>query len=363
MTKKEKAGQDENLVVRPRLTRREFIKATAAGAAAVYLAPSMALGADVTPAKSRVIRINHKNLIGPDERINAAYARESVDRALLMLFEEKQVADAWQRVFPNLKTQDTIGIKVNCINRKCPTHPEVTHALIQSMIDGLGVDPNRIIIWDRATAELKKAGYTINTSNKGIRCFGTVEDFSVARWIMNMKQDESDGIGYDKRQPFDVGEDTKTHLSNILTRMCTYLINMPVLKDHRLSGVTLSLKNHFGTIDNPRDCHPNYCDPYIAKLNNVSQIRDKTKLVICDAAFCVYEGGPRGAPQWQPKSILAATDPVALDYTGMQMINGERQKNDYEPVTGMAVHLKTAQALGLGTCSPNRIALREAVLS
>ena len=347
------------------LTRRQFIKSTAAGAAAIYLAPSMALGLDTSnnTMKSRVVRVRHENLINPDERVNIQHARRSVDQALLMLTQKEGMKDAWAQIFPNLKSEDTIGLKVNCVSGKCPTHPEIAYSLAQSMIDALGINPNNIIIWDRTTSELKKTGYTINQSKKGIRCMGTVESFSVIRWILNADQDESGAIGYDKNLSIDVGEGISTHLSNILTRMCTYLINVPVLKDHELAGITLSLKNHFGTIVNPRDCHPNYCDPFIARLNATPQIRDKTKLVLCDAAFGVYEGGPRGAPQRQPKSALAATDPVALDYTGMQMINSEREKNDLNPVTAMAVHLKTAQALNLGTCNPKKIALKEFVLS
>jgi uncharacterized protein (DUF362 family) len=55
-----------------------------------------------------------------------------------------------------------------------------------------------------------------------------------------------------------MGNGQTSHLSKILTRMCTYLVNVPVLKDHGKVGITLSLKNHYGTIDNPMDCHPNH---------------------------------------------------------------------------------------------------------
>ena len=365
MTTSKEGIRNEGTRDNQNLTRRQFIKSTAAGATVICLAPSMALGLDTSSntVKSRVVRARHENLINPDERVNRGHARQSVDQALLRLTQKEGMKDAWSQIFPNLKSEDTIGLKVNCVSGKCPTHPEIAYALAQSMIDALGINPNNIIIWDRTESELKKSGYTINQSKKGIRCIGTVESFSVIRWILNTNQDESGAIGYDKSRSVDVGEGVSTHLSNILTRMCTYLINVPVLKDHELAGVTLSLKNHFGTIDNPRDCHPNHCDPFIARLNATPQIKDKTKLILCDAAFGVYEGGPRGAPQWQPKSILAATDPVALDYIGMQMINREREKNDLNPVTAMAVHLKTAQALNLGTCNPKNITLKKLTIS
>ena len=111
------------------------------------------------------------------------------------------------------------------------------------------------------------------------------------------------------------------------------------------------------------DCHPNHCDPFTAKINAASQIKDKTKLIICDAAYGMYKGGPLGSPQWKHNSILASTDPVALDYTGMQIINDRRKQNNLDPVTAMAVHVKTAQTLGLGTCNPANIQIKESILA
>ena len=339
------------------LTRRQFIKTTAAGAAAIYATPAIALGLNSSDghATSRVVSVTHERLFSPDERIDTANARQSVDAALLALTGNRRIKEAWTQIFPDINATDTIGLKTNCINRKCPSHPEIVYAIAESAIDALEINPNNIIIWDRATSELKRAGYTINPSDKGIRCFGTVESFSIGRWVLNVKQSESQGIGYDQSQPIDVGEGMSSHLSNIITRMCTYLINVPVLKDHRLAGITMSLKNHFGSIDNPRDCHTNRCDPFVANINAADQIRKKTKLIICDAAYGVYDGGPRGAPQWRPKSIMAATDPVALDFTGMQIINKMRRDNNLAPVTDMAIHVRTAQGLGLGTCNPKKI--------
>jgi uncharacterized protein (DUF362 family) len=352
------------------LTRRQFVKSTAAGAVAIYSVPSAAIALNTVEndskaggKKSRVVKVSHAGLINPDDSLNKKNAGVSIDKALLLLTGAGTMKDAWMQIFPGLKPEDTIGLKVNAINRKCPAHPEVAYSIATSLIDSLGVNPNNIIIWDRTTSELKKAGYIINKSDTGIRCFGTVEKFSIARWVINSKQEESGGIGYDTSQPVDVGGGRTSNLSKILTTMCTYLINVPVLKDHGEAGVTLSLKNHYGTIDNPRDCHSNYCDPFVAKMNQTPQIREKTKLIICDAVFGIYKGGPLGAPQWQERAILASTDPVALDYTGLQIINEKRRQNGKDPVTKKAIHIKTAMAHGLGTCDPEQINLEEVSLA
>lgn len=355
------APKKNNPLVELPLTRRQFIKSTAAGAAAVYMAPSLTWSSINT--KSRVVSISHTNMIKADERIDSTIARQCVDHALLILTGKQDLRDAWRQIFPKLKTEDTIGLKVNALSRKCPTHPEISYAIANSLIESLEVNPNNIIIWDRTTSELVTAKYTPNETDKGIRCFGTVESFSVARWLFNQKQDESSGIGYDDKEIIAVGNNTTSRLSRVLTQKCTYLINVPVLKNHSKAGVTLSLKNHYGTIDNPRDCHGNYCDPYTAKINAAPQIRDKTKLVVCDAAYGVYKGGPLAAPQWMQKSVLAAVDPVALDTVGMQIINNQRKQNGLESITGMAVHLNTAEAFGLGNSDLKNIELKETALT
>ena len=361
MTTNKKDIQDQQ-----HLTRRQFIKSTAAGAAAMYVAPSMALGAEdrvQKDAKSRVAIVNHKQMINSHGLINTKSARQSVDEALLLLTQKKDIKDAWLQIFPNLKPKDTIGLKINCANPKCPTHPEIVYAIADSMIGSLDINPNNIIIWDRSISELKKAGYIINQSGKGIRCLGTIENFDFEQLIFGMPQDET-GIGYDKSQAIDVEEGIPSYLSKILTEKCTYLINVPVLKDHYMSGITLSLKNHYGSIDIPHFFHHNDCDPFIARINAAPQIRDKTRLIICDAAYVIYRGGPSGLPQAQCSSILASTDPVALDYTGMQIINKYLEQNNKTPVTpAMAIHVKTAQKMGLGTCKPDNIQVKKSIIS
>ncbi len=37
-----------------------------------------------------------------------------------------------------------------------------------------------------------------------------------------------------------------SRLSRILTRQCTAVVNVPVLKDHSIAGISVSLKNFFG---------------------------------------------------------------------------------------------------------------------
>jgi uncharacterized protein (DUF362 family) len=110
------------------------------------------------------------------------------------------------------------------------------------------------------------------------------------------------------------------------------LINLPVLKDHDGAGVTIALKNMYGVIHNPNKYHPDGCNPYIADLNMLPEIRSKMRLTICDATTAIYEGGPGYKPEhsWNANTLLVSTDPVALDHTGWQMIERKRAEKRWK---------------------------------
>jgi hypothetical protein len=115
-----------------------------------------------------------------------------------------------------------------------------------------------------------------------------------------------------------------------------------------MAGVTLALKNHFGSIDRPSDLHGRANDgcPGIAEVNRQPVIRDQTRLVLIDATFATDHSGLGGRPDFAPMSLILATDPVAADAVGQQMINAERSRAGRDPID--AEHIRQAQALGLG---------------
>jgi uncharacterized protein (DUF362 family) len=58
----------------------------------------------------------------------------------------------------------------------------------------------------------------------------------------------------------------------------------------------------------------------------LAEIRTRMRLTICDATTAMYEGGPGYKPEhsWKSNTLLVSEDPVALDYTGWQMIERKR---------------------------------------
>jgi len=254
--------------------------------------------------RSRIVVVRGRQLRDRKGRLRKDKVRELLDEGMKALFDVKSPNEAWRGLLD--PRRDVIGLKVNCLaGRGMSTSPELSMAIANSLID-IGVDPERIIIWDRLSAHLKRAGYRINTSGRGIRCFGT------------------DAVGLDNRLV--VYRSIGSIFSRIITDYCSTIINVPILKDHSITGLTAALKNYFGAIHNPNKYHKNFGDPYIADLNAHPLIREKDVITICDAFTCQYNGGPSYVPHWSWNydSLIIGIDPVAVDCVGWQIIDEKR---------------------------------------
>lgn len=156
-----------------------------------------------------------------------------------------------------------------------------------------------------------------------------------------------------------------------MTQEITKLINVPVLKHHALTGVSLCLKNlALGAVDNRSRFHLAACDPMIGEVCAHPVIRDKLVLNVLDGLRGCYAGGPGYSPGWwwSYGSVLLSTDPVALDQVGFRIIEETRasrgltslEKETFRmPGTDRSVvrhsHLATAARLGVGIDDPERI--------
>ncbi|MGQ9631852.1 MAG: DUF362 domain-containing protein [bacterium] len=331
-----------------KMARREFLKRAIMGATVLAAPPSLlsayARGVFAEPIKSSIrsaiAAVTHSKSADDNGKIDPKVVRTMVDEGVKAITGKGNSKDAWLSLFPRLKSTDVIGIKINCINRYFHSDAEVVDAIIAGL-RSIGVADNNIIVWDRTDWELISSGYEINDGTTGVRYMGTP------------RYDDSFVIKTGK-EAYDIAL-----LSTILTRECDHLINVPVLKDHDIAGVTLSMKNHYGTINTPGSCHGNNCDPYIAYINSTPHIKDKTRLIVLDALKGIYRGGPGGSPQWVNRQILLGTDPVAVDYEGMMIIEGKRLSKGMSSIVGRAHYIQTAAEMGLGTNNPEQITLHD----
>jgi uncharacterized protein (DUF362 family) len=268
--------------------------------------------------------------------LSSQVIQQMVDACITRISGMPDVNKGWLSIF---KPDETIGIKVNAVGgRNICTHHEVAYAVANSMINA-GIKPQRIIIWDRLTEELRRGGYTINRDENAIRCYGTDGNYE-------HEPEASGSIG--------------SCFSSIISRQCDALISMPVLKDHDLSGVSINMKNFYGAIHNPNKYHDNGCDPYIADLNAHPYIKNKLRLIICDGLTALCNGGPGFKPQWAWKysGLLFSRDPVAIDQVGCQIIDEQRKRAGLKTLAEadrFPKHIQTAAKLNLGIADPAKI--------
>jgi uncharacterized protein (DUF362 family) len=258
--------------------------------------------------KSRVVVVKNPKVIGSSGKVDRTLLLEMVRRGLCKLTSESKAEDALRHF---VSPKDQIGLKVNCLAGKmASTHPEMALTCATLLKDG-EIKAKNVFIWDRSESELKEVRFRLNFRGDEFRCFAT----------------DSKGVGY-SQELIDY-KSIGSLLSRVMEEYTNVQFNLPVLKDHGLSGVTCSLKNFFGAIHNPNKYHDDQCDPFIADLNAVPQIRVQQKLVICDALRVQYNGGPSYHPQWAEHfgGIIVSDDPVALDSVGYRIIDGIRAKH------------------------------------
>jgi len=311
-------------------SRRDFLRAIA-GAAGTAMALRSGLWAHAQTS-SKVAIAHHSKVVTPDGDRDMAALGAMVDKSMAAITGKADPVEAWRSLF---EPADVVGLKVNCLGGfGLSTNVALVGVLTQRLQDA-GVPASNIIVWERSDRELIQGGFEINADGPGVRCFGTngqlTAEMSQGQW--------------------------KGEVSQILADQITALINVPILKDHNLSGIALSLKNHYGSFARPSDFHADGCDPFIADLNTLPLIRQKQRLVVCDATVGCYEGGPTMNPQFlfEPGAILVGTDPVALDYQGWQMIEAARRENDLPPLEALGRHpkqLDSAAQRGLGANDP-----------
>lgn len=315
--------------------RRIFLKTAVAFLAAAPCTAAARLctaykGED-TPRMSETVPVvisQRPQVVRTDGNIDGNLLSTMVASSVCRLTNVSSVAQAWRSLF---SPSEIIGIKVNAMGGPLISTCAVLAYTVATQLIEAGIPQQNIIIWDRLSSELERAGYTIRRTGTGIRCFGTDSDYET-------RIEQSGTVG--------------TCFSRIITS-CDALINIPVLKDHDLSGVSLGLKNFYGAIHNPNKYHDNGCDPFIADLNTHPYIRKKLRLTIIDGMHAQYNGGPAYRRQWQwpYAGIIVGRDPVAVDTVGTSVIEKKRKEEGLPSLTEAgrpAVHVHRAAERGLG---------------
>ncbi len=324
---------------------------------------------------SRVARVVHDHAVA-NNAPDPAVVDTMVARALLGLTGASSIDSAWREF---VTPEDIIGLKVNPVAGKLlSTSPEIVNVIIQQLQHS-GIPRDHILIWDRREFELGEAGFT-QERFPGIRIVGTerkdaagsftdaegtlYSEFMIdRRWFYWADVEEH----YDAETlPYMVNEGKHSYFTRIVTQDVTKIINIPILKNAGAS-VTLCLKNlAYGAITNTGRLHKQLWAETCAEVPAFPPLRDKVVLNIVDGIRGCYNGGPGANPEFftNYNTILAGTDPVAVDRVGYEIVLKKRleEKIQKEESPRGRAFLTLAEQMGLGTADLNAITVDHAQL-
>jgi hypothetical protein len=281
------------------ISRRQFIKsASAAAIGGSILLKAPAYQAPATAAKSRVILIRDQNVLDGNGIPKQDVIQDMLDQGIMALTGKSDAASAWKMI---IRPDDIVGIK----NNRWPylrTTPQVESALKKRIMEA-GVKEQAI----------------------------SVDDLGV--------------------------------LGNPIFQKSTALINARPMRSHHWAGVGSLIKNYIMFVPSPIDYHPDSCAD-LASIWEKPIIKGKTRLnVLVMLTPQFHSVGPHNFnPKyvWKYYGLMLGFDPVAVDATGLRIIEAIRKDFFAEdrPLNPPAKHIFVADTkYHLGVSDPANIEL------
>ena len=282
------------------ITRRDFLRSTAgitlAGTVGASASAAEAQEEAAAKKKSKVILVRDADALDANGSVNAEVIQRMLDDAVTALVGESDPVAAWKLL---VKPTDTVGIKSNVWD-SLPTPPELEAAIKRRVMDA-GVAEDRIDVADR-------------------------------------------GI-----------------LENPIFQNATALINARPMRTHHWAGVGSLLKNYIQFVPNPSAWHGDSCAD-LAAIWQLPMVKGKTRLnVLVMLTPLFHSKGPHNFQQehtWAYMGLLVGSDPVAVDATGLRIIEAKRLAyfGEEQPFPIPPKHIRVAEEkYALGVADPSRI--------
>lgn len=334
------------------INRREMIRQTAMGGAAAALC----LRGERAEASSNSGILHMMDVSGPGHvvRVHAPglkqglfpdplAARNAVDQAVMRLTGEEDPGRAWLRF---VTPADRVGIKINCLGTRMVSSMREVVTAVADAIRQVGVKDENIAIIDMFASNMNGGRYTQQHSNNKMRVFAHKEGTYQKNWIH--------------------AGPAKAKFADIFL-WTTAIINIPVIKDHDLAGVTCCMKNMtFGVVEKPHLNH-DIINEAIAHLWALDEIRSRMRLNLIDGSSILFDGGPKYNRKAlvTHDSIYATTDPVAMDSLAFELIESQRAAHGYKTLKDVGRppdYLMLAEQMGLGIADRKKISLEQVTL-
>ena len=280
------------------ITRRQFLQGATSAAAAGALYLGLPGEAMSAPGKSRVILIRDERLLDTNNAPRPQAVQAMLDQAVAALLGEKEPKRAWGRLF---SSRDVVGVKTN--EWKYLATPQALEIAIRNNLLAAGVANKNISIKDR-----------------GIR-------------------------------------------DDDVFKRSTALINVRPLRTHNWSGVGSLIKNYIMFSSVPFTYHFDSC-ANLAKIWQFDEVKGKTRLNVLVLFTPLFHGiGPHHYNKqyvWPYLGMLVGTDPVAVDSTGVRILQNKRREffGEERPINPPPKHVFLADTRHhLGTADPAKIEL------
>lgn len=313
------------------------------------------------PHPGRVADVHHPGCLRGREP-QAEPVRQMLARAICELTGAQDERDGWRSL---LSPGERIGLKVNPVGLAGPSRPggisvissPVVITAVVEALESAGLARRDFLLFERYRDEFMACGYPTLAGKLGIPWEASAVAFDETQLDLEgyssgdpraaakgarARQDGSPPVsGYDPEvfveldfvHPLNDPTDPRSrrsHLSNIVSRKVDKIINFVLMKDHMVSGVTGALKNmSHGYVNNVARTHSrasqNHVGVFTPAVVAMPTVRRKAVLHVMEAMLGIYHMGPWGSPNvWEPRRLLLATDPVALDSVAWKYLDQRR---------------------------------------
>ena len=291
--------------------------------------------------------------------VRDAPVKRMVDAVVMAAAGKPDIASAW-RFF--VRPEERVGIKVSATGAPvCSTHPDVVEAVAEGLL-AAGVPARNIVVWDRLDRDLANAGFKHLAERFRVtgtdRAGGYAKEQVITAAVMGKLI-----IGDLEFVP-GPGDKTssRSHLSSVLVRDVDKVVHVPALADSVFSGVNGALAGMvLDNADNRRRLAraPHYGDPFLPEAYADPRIGGKVVLTILDALRPQYSGGPFPGAGFNVNygAIFASRDAVAIDATGVRLLDEFRKDAGLAPLAKSTRWLESAELMGLGFAAADKIKL------
>jgi len=257
------------------------------------------------PATVGLARADHVYLPNSIFVPKFAYPEGKIDYDILKLLVHHAVT-AWSGQQPddfwtqNFLPNDRVGLMIDVQEPSVP--PIMVEAIIRQLVSAR-VRTENILIFAADERDLFAAGFSLDHDRPGVKAYGAAS------------------LGYRKS------------ISRILIDMCDKIINVAVLRPHPQLGMTGAVYNHLACAPVPVARQVTAEPQQLASVAARALINQKIILHFLVALHPFYAVPTETQPEsrWEYAGLLLASDPVALDVVGLDILTAKRTEEGIEP--------------------------------